>query len=155
MAHCACGGTSSVCSTADRSCFPTSPAYTWRVGRAPPSKHPVYNLAQQDTVTLRDLVSRIARIAGATPRFVDATWEEIAAAGLDPSFSPLGGRWSSVPDPSRAAEWGFQASRLDDYLPGVVRWYLEHRPEDSHPGYAERGKEIEMARRLLAAASGA
>lgn len=124
-----------------------------RIAESPPPKHPVYNLAQQDMVTLRDLLARVARIAGAKPRFADATWEEIVEARLDPAFSPYGGTWASVPDPGRAAEWGFQSSRLDDYLPRVVTWHLEHRPERSHPGYAERRKEIDLAKRLQAAAS--
>jgi nucleoside-diphosphate-sugar epimerase len=122
-----------------------------RLAQGPWPKQRVYNLAQPEIVTLREWLARIAREAGCEPRVVDATWEEIAAAGLDPGFSPYGGRWSSVPDPARAAEWGFMGTRLDDYLPRVVRWHLEHRPSASHPGYAERAKELALAARLPAA----
>jgi len=55
-----------------------------------------------------------------------------------------------VLDPSRAAaEWGFAGSRLDDYLPQVVRWHLEHRPATSHPGYSQRARERDLAARLV------
>jgi hypothetical protein len=40
-------------------------------------------------------------------------------------------------------------TRVDDYLPGVVRAHLESRPKRSHPGYAGRAVEREIGRRLL------
>lgn len=123
-----------------------------RLAQMPPPRQRVYNLAQPEIVTLREFLTRVALAAGREPRFVEATWEEIEAAGLDPAFSPYGGRWASVPDPARAAEWGFVGSRLADYLPRVVRWHLEHRPETSHPGYAQRVAELALAARLSAAA---
>jgi nucleoside-diphosphate-sugar epimerase len=107
-----------------------------------------YNLAQPELVTLRELLERIAYAAGATPRFVDASWEEIQAAGMDESISPYAGRWSSVLDTSRVtAEWGFVGTRLEDYLPGVVRWHMD-RALPSHRGYVHRDRERELAARL-------
>ena len=105
----------------------------------------VYNLAQPETFALREVLERLARSAGATPRFVDATWDEIERAGIDRSFSPYAGAWVSVLDPSRAAEeWGFLGTRLEDYVDAVVRWHLEHRPGESHRGYAQREREIAL-----------
>lgn len=124
-----------------------------RLAGLPPPRFRVYNLAQPETVTLREFLTRIARAAGVEPRFVDASWDEIEAAGLDPSFSPYGGRWASVIDPARAAEWGFIGSRIDEYLPRVVQWHLQHRPPQSHEGYAQRAAELELAARLAAARS--
>lgn len=106
-----------------------------------------YNLAQPDILPLRDLLERIARAAGLTPTFVDASWEELHAAGLDEDIAPYSGRWASRLDPARVAiEWGFTCTRVEEYLPGVVRWHLENRPAHSHPGYAMRAREIEFAR---------
>jgi nucleoside-diphosphate-sugar epimerase len=119
-----------------------------RLAQMPPPRQRVYNLAQPEIVTLREFLTRVALAAGCEPRFVEATWDEIEAAGIDPSFSPYGGRWASVPDPARAAEWGFVGSRLADYLPRVVKWHLEHRPAASHPGYAQRAAELALAARL-------
>lgn len=113
----------------------------------------VFNLSQPETVTLRELVERIAAAAGVTPRFAGADWDEIAAAGLERSFSPYAGPWSSVLDPARAAgELGLVGTRLDEYLPRVVRWHLEHRPTQSHRGYAQRALELELASRVASRA---
>ena len=137
---------------------PTRFLYVGDVARAlvhlldsPPPRLAVYNLAQPDVVPLRDLLERIARAAGTTPRFVDAGWSEIEASGIEPSFSPYAGKWVSVLDPSRAAgELGFLGTRLDEYLPIVVRWHLEHRPTLSHSGYGQRAREREYAERVAA-----
>lgn len=112
----------------------------------------VYNLAQPDAVPLRAFLDQVGRIAGVTPRWIDSSWDECRAAGLDETFSPYAGRWRSMLDPSRAAtEMGFVAQRFEEYLPGVVRWHLEHRPR-SHPGYELRERELTLARRLGAGA---
>jgi nucleoside-diphosphate-sugar epimerase len=116
-------------------------------GREPP-EDAVYNLAQPDVVTLREFLERVAEIAGVKPRFIDASWEEIGEAGIEPAFSPYAGKWSSIIDPARAAEWGFMGSRLNDYLPAVVGWHLKNRPAVSHDGYAFRNKERALAERL-------
>jgi nucleoside-diphosphate-sugar epimerase len=124
-----------------------------RLLESKPPRQAIYNLAQPDVLTLREVLERVARAAGVTPRFTDASWEELADAGIERSFSPYAGPWVSLLDPSRAgAEWGFLGTRMDDHLPGVVSWHLEHRPAASHPGYAQRGLERELAARPAAVA---
>jgi nucleoside-diphosphate-sugar epimerase len=124
-----------------------------RLAESPTPHNAAYNLAQPDVVPLREFLERVARAADLKPRFVDAPWEECRAAGLDDASSPYAGPWLSLLDASRAAaEWGFLGTRLDDYLPQVVRWHLEHRPAKSHPGYAQRPRERELAARLAGAA---
>lgn len=106
----------------------------------------VYNLAQPDLVPLREMIERVAAVLGVTPALVDVTWEEMEVAGLPLDVLPYAGRWASVLDPSRAAaEWGFSATRLDEYLPRVVRAHLEHRPAASHPNYEFRERERALA----------
>ena len=124
-----------------------------RLARPTKPVSPAYNLAQPEVVPLGEFLKRIAVIAGLDVRFVDAPWAECRAAGLDEAFSPYAGEWTSVLDPSRAVEeCEFRGTRLDDYLPGVVRWHLEHRPATSHSGYAQRARELELAARLSGAA---
>jgi nucleoside-diphosphate-sugar epimerase len=121
-------------------------------GLAP--RQAAYNLCQPDIVPLRALIERVALLAGVAPRLIDVSWEELQAAGLDRDVAPYSGSWCSLVDPSRAAgEWGFGGTRLEEYLPGVVRWHLEHRPTRSHDGYAHRAREIELAQRLATAGS--
>jgi nucleoside-diphosphate-sugar epimerase len=116
----------------------------------PAPREAVYNLAQPEIITLRELLEIAAQAAGVgRARFVDATWSEIGEAGIDRWFSPFSGKWVSLLDPGlAAAALGFIGTRMSEYLPGVVRWNLEHRPEKSHPGYAEREKERALAARL-------
>ncbi len=105
----------------------------------------VYNLAQPDTPSLRAFLEATARIARLPLRWIRASWEECEAAGLDRTFSPFASRWRSIMDPTRAAtEWSFTATPSEDYLPEVVRWHLEH-PGPSHPGYALRALELQLA----------
>jgi nucleoside-diphosphate-sugar epimerase len=120
-----------------------------RLADGPTPREAAYNLAPPDLLPLREFLERVARAAGVTPTFVDVSWEECDAAGLDRGCAPYAGPWTSVLDASRAAgEWGFTGTRVDDYLPRVVAWHLEHRPAASHPAYSGRARELELAARL-------
>jgi nucleoside-diphosphate-sugar epimerase len=113
-----------------------------RLLQSAPPPEAVYNLSGADTLPLRAFLERAATLAGVSPKFVSISRDEAAAAGFDAAFSPLSGPWSSRPDPGRAmGDWGFTPSRLDEWLPGVVRWHLEHAAGRSHPGYATRAAE--------------
>jgi len=117
-----------------------------RLADGPWPRGAAYNLAQPEVLPVRELIERIARAAGIRARFVEAPWSELLAAGLDAGCSPYAGAWSSLLDPARAAtELGFVGTRLDDYLPRVVRWHLDHRPARSHPGYGKRALERAFA----------
>ena len=67
-------------------------------------------------------------------------------AELPAGASPYG------PDPRRSAgydlarsraELGFEPSALEDCLAEVLAWYQAEHP--SHPGYADRARELELA----------
>ena len=123
-----------------------------RIGGATSLAHDAYNLASPDILTLRVFLERVAEVGGIGVRFVEASWDEVRAAGLDARFLPYAGHWASVLDPSRAkAELGIVCTRSEDYLPRIVRWHLEHRPQASHEGYAQRAVELELATRLVGA----
>jgi len=114
--------------------------------------HDAYNLASPDIHPLRAFLERAAEVAGIGVRFVETSWDEYRAAGLDTSYLPYAGHWASVLDTSRAkAELGIVCTRSEDYLPRIVRWHLEHRPPLSHEGYAQRAGELELAARLVSA----
>jgi nucleoside-diphosphate-sugar epimerase len=115
----------------------------------PQPREAIYNLAQPDVVTLRDFLALLASAAGVEARFVEASWDEILAAGISRAFSPYSGPWVSVLDPSRAASaLGFLGARSSEYLPRVARWHLENPPAGSHRGYEHRDAERELAARL-------
>jgi nucleoside-diphosphate-sugar epimerase len=99
-----------------------------------------YNAAFEG-VSLRSLIEGIA-LAMAVP----ARIHPVPFAELPPDASPYG------PDPQRAAgyvldrarsELGFEPSALEDALAETLAWYRVAHP--SHPGYANRAKEIAIA----------
>jgi nucleoside-diphosphate-sugar epimerase len=99
-----------------------------------------YNVAF-DGVSLRDLVEGIARATGRPARL-----HPMPFAKLPEGASPYG------PDPKRHAgyvldrarrELGFEPSALEDALAETLAWYRVAHP--SHPGYANRAKELAVA----------
>jgi nucleoside-diphosphate-sugar epimerase len=102
--------------------------------------HKAYNAAFEG-VTLRDLIEGIARALGAAARL-----HPVPFAELPDGASPYG------PDPRRSAGYvierarrdlGFEPSALEDALAETLAWYRVARP--SHPGYANRAKELTLA----------
>jgi nucleoside-diphosphate-sugar epimerase len=106
-----------------------------------------YNLAQDETPTLRELLALVAERLGATPRLVDVPLESVRAAGLDPLLlSPFSGSWMSFLDPSRAkAELGFRHEPLGTYLDKIVTAFLAHPRPEPPPGYEHRAAELRLA----------
>ena len=115
-----------------------------------------YNLAQDETPTLGELLRLLAARLGADPRMVSLSSSEIRAAGLDPvRISPFSGRWMSFLDPSRAkAELGFRHEALGVYLAKIVASFLAHPPASAPEGYATRAAEVALAARTSGGDSG-
>jgi nucleoside-diphosphate-sugar epimerase len=99
-----------------------------------------YNAAF-DAVSLRDLIEGIAAAMGKPARM-----HPMPFAQLPDGASPYG------PDPARSAgyeldrarrELGFEPSALEDALAETLAWYRVAHP--SHPGYANRAKELSLA----------
>jgi nucleoside-diphosphate-sugar epimerase len=103
-----------------------------------------YNLAQDETPTLRELLALVAERLGAPARLVDVPRERVRAAGLDPLLlSPFSGTWMSFLDPARAkAELGFRHEPLGAYLDKIVTTFLAHPRPDPPPGYEARPVEL-------------
>jgi nucleoside-diphosphate-sugar epimerase len=109
-----------------------------------------YNLAQDETPTLRELLETTARLLGAPSRLVDVRSARLASAGLDPlAVSPFSGSWMSLVDPAWAkAQIGFRHEPLDSYLDKIVTAFLAHPPAEPPPGYEHRDRELEIGREL-------
>lgn len=109
----------------------------------------VYNLAQPDEPPLRELLERAAAALGVAARFVSCDEADLAGEGLDLQVSPFSGAWCSRPDPSlAAAQLGFRGTPSTAWLPEVVRAHLAEDAPASHPGYAQRPRELVLAARL-------
>jgi nucleoside-diphosphate-sugar epimerase len=99
-----------------------------------------YNAAFEG-VSVKNLIEGVARAMGKPIRL-----HPMPFADLPDGASPYG------PDPRRSAgyvldrarrELGFEPSALEDALAETLAWYRVAHP--SHPGYANRAKEIEIA----------
>jgi nucleoside-diphosphate-sugar epimerase len=109
-----------------------------------------YNLAQDETPTLAELVTMLADLLGAPTRTVAVPSTTLAASGLAPkAISPFSTPWLSFIDPSRArAELGFQHEPLRSYLDKIVTNFLNHPPTTPPDSYANRPAELTLAASL-------
>ena len=109
-----------------------------------------YNLAQDETPTLREVLEIVAELVGARPRYVAVPAREIEAAGLDVvAVSPFSGAWMSFLDPARAkAELGFRHEPIREYLGRITAAFLAHPPSSPPAGLARRDEEKALALRF-------
>ncbi|MEO7094079.1 MAG: NAD-dependent epimerase/dehydratase family protein [Polyangiales bacterium] len=104
-----------------------------------------FNLANDETPTLVELLTVLSAHLGATPELVPITLARLEAAGIAPAdVSPFSGRWMSFLDPAKAKALEFRATPLDVQLGRIVASYLAHVPE-AHPGLRHRARELELA----------
>jgi nucleoside-diphosphate-sugar epimerase len=104
-----------------------------------------FNVAQEETPTLAELLHRLRDLLGSRAEIVPVAAERLRNAGLDPvRVSPFSGRWMSFLDPARARrELGFVHAPLELYLGRIVASFLAHPPGDRPEGYA--GRDVERA----------
>jgi nucleoside-diphosphate-sugar epimerase len=117
---------------------------------APPEPGEAYNLAQDETPTVRELVEAIAQRAGSEAVVVDVPEEDMTKAGLSVrAASPYSTAWMSSIDPTLAKEkLGFVHPSLPTYLDAIVESLLANGPKEPPEGYAQRAKELELLRQL-------
>jgi 2'-hydroxyisoflavone reductase len=110
---------------------------------ARPIEGRAYNVAF-DGVSVADLIQAIGNMLGKPAVMVPVPFADLLAGA-----SPIGSnpRRPAGSDLSRIRrELGFEPSALEDCLAEVMTWYRVERP--SHPGYAGRAAELELARRF-------
>jgi nucleoside-diphosphate-sugar epimerase len=109
-----------------------------------------YNLCQEDTPTLREVVSLIAEAAGAPDRGLAVVEGALQAAGLSAlQVSPFSGRWMSCLDPTKACkELGFDPEPMADYVPKIVRAHLAFPCTNPPDNYRSRPAELSLASHL-------
>jgi nucleoside-diphosphate-sugar epimerase len=109
-----------------------------------------FNLGQDETPTLADLVALLAGILGARPALVTASSEVLEQAGLEPGrVSPFSTRWMSCLDPGKAKQTlAFRHEPLREYLGSIVSSFLADPPENPPENYSTREKEVAFAAEL-------
>ena len=106
-----------------------------------------FNLAQEETPTLAELVELVVELTGSRSEVVPVTLEALLESRLEPvRVSPFSTRWASFLDPFRAAdELGFRHLPLEAYLGRIVASFLAHPPATPPEGYEAREREIALA----------
>lgn len=104
----------------------------------------VYNLAQDESVSLGEFLAVVGRELGTEIRRLAIPREVLEREGLLPDCSPFSERWMSILDNSRARqELGAQFTRPAEYLPDVVRFAASVPPERI-AGYRQRPRELAL-----------
>jgi nucleoside-diphosphate-sugar epimerase len=106
-----------------------------------------YNLAQDETPTIPELISLLGELAGVPDRVQLIPAAKFREAGLAPAqISPFTAEWMSYIDPAKAKQdLGFTHEPLSDYLTAIVRNFLENRPPTPPDNYVHRPAELALA----------
>ena len=105
-----------------------------------------YNIGQDETVTLQQFLELLAELMHRPLKIVQAPRVELERQGLLPDCSPFSGKWMSSLDNTRSkAELGITYTPLRDYLKKLVSYY-QATPSREIVGYAQRARELELAR---------
>ena len=120
---------------------------------APPATSEAFNLAQDETPTLVEVLSMLAELLGARPVLLGVPSRALLEGGVEEitEVSPFSGKWMSFLDPSKAkARLGFRATPLHEQLGRIVASFLAHPPPHPPDGYLRyRSKELAIARAQL------
>jgi nucleoside-diphosphate-sugar epimerase len=105
-----------------------------------------FNISQDETLALDDLLALLARIAERPLRLAGAPRAELEGRSLLPECSPFSGRWMSALDNRKSRErLGVRYTPVASYLERIV---ADHRARGSKApaGYARRLAELELAK---------
>lgn len=106
-----------------------------------------YNLAQEETPTLAELVAMLRELLGSASPLVAVSSERLRSAELVPELlSPFSHRWMSFIDPARAAEQlGFHHEALDRTLARIAASFVAHPAAQPPDGLERRADELRLA----------
>jgi len=108
----------------------------------------VYNLAQDEIVTLREFVLKAAEILEVEAELVDIPYKVLAKTSLGTSFSPFFARRPFVMDARKAQkDLNFSPIAFDNWMRKTIKWYQEEYNGDPPENYWLRDKEMEIIRR--------
>lgn len=121
-------------------------AITAMLGR-PDTFGEAFNLCQEETPTVREIITMLADLLGAPARLVDVPSADLESAGLIPSMiSPFSTRWMSFLDPARArSQLDFHHTPVREYMARIVASFLAYPPTEPPPAYALRDREKQLA----------
>ena len=119
-----------------------------RVANNPKAAGQAYNIGQDETLTLDEVLAILASFAEMPLLIERVPRARLNAAGLLPECSPFSGEWMSSLDNSRSkAELGMQYTPFQQYLKRLVEYYRGILPNPVE-GYLQRERELAFFRDL-------
>ncbi len=105
----------------------------------------IYNLAQEEIVSLRTFVLEASRIIGKKVELIDIPSWVLDRASLGTSFSPFSERRPFVLDVGRAKkDLNFVSTPFSIWMEKTITWFMEKYEGDPPQNYSLRPKEIEI-----------
>jgi nucleoside-diphosphate-sugar epimerase len=115
------------------------------------SKGRAYNISQDETVTLAEMLAQLCALMDRPmPELAEVRRSVLEANGFLPDCSPFSDRWMSELDNARSkSELGLDYTPLSDYLPVIIRQYLDNPP--ARPAsYRRRAAERKLLEQIRA-----
>lgn len=108
-----------------------------------------YNLAQDDIVSIRELIDVAAEALGANPVYCVIDEELLRGVGLQPKdVSPFHGKWTSILDATKAKrDLRFTPTPVHRYVETTVGAFLSQIPKTPPANYGHRGVELALVKR--------
>ena len=116
-----------------------------------------YNLACDEILSVRSVVTRIASVLGCAVDTVEIPTPALRALGVGTTFSPFTQQAAQVPAIFKArSELGWAPTPYATWLERTVRWSMDARrsPAGAPPAYAHRESELAAAERFRRALMG-
>lgn len=102
----------------------------------------VYNLAQKEGITLRQLLLKMAKLIGKTPKLIDIPSSFLIKTPLGLNFSPLYSSHHILLDTSQAVkDFDFMPTPFSKWLEKVILFYKENPPLDQFSSTRELEKD--------------
>ncbi len=112
-------------------------------------KGKVYNISQDETVTLDEFLELIGSIMDVSPQIVRVRRDMLEANGFVPDCSPFSERWMSELDNTLSkTELGITYTPLREYLTRTVNHYLDN-PPPTPLGYVRRPAELNFYTQVI------
>ena len=108
----------------------------------------VYNISQDETLSIEEFLALLATMAGCTLSLAQLPREVLENTGLLPDCSPFSDSWMSELDNQRSRmELGMQYTPPSVYLQKMVSYFTSH-PLPLPEGYRRRDEEIRLATQI-------
>lgn len=107
-----------------------------------------YNIAQQEVITLRELLEEAAKVFGVETNFVDIPYKTMSESGFQYP-EPYSVLQNFIPDVSKAErDLNYTSTTFSDWIAKTALWHRDvYRGKDSG-NYENRTKEVEFAERF-------